>query len=183
MEKLLQAAGSSLAEFEALRVGRAAPAHVGSSEILNESSQAWRSAAHSPLPVMKSVAAGAWGDPESGVEMIQISRDAIIEQLPRPASLVADRQAYAMTILGNSMWPRFRPGARVAVSPLAPVRDGDDVIVMLRGPAEQADFALVYELVRQTELAILLRQHHPSIEFEVPADKAAAVHRVLGELI
>lgn len=183
MEKLLQAVDSSLAEFEALRIGGAAPALAASSVMLKDQAQGWRAASLPPLPLFETIAAGEWGDPGSAVEMLQISRDAVIGHIARPVSVAADRDAYAVTIPGESMRPRFRPGGRVAVSPLAPIGEGDDVLVMLRGPSGQAGPALVKELVRQTGRVLLLRQHHPSIEFEIPADQVVTMHRVLGELI
>ena len=48
------------------------------------------------------------------------------------SSLANDHGAYAVTIVGDSMWPRFRPGRRVAVSPKAPIAIGDDVLVKLK---------------------------------------------------
>ena len=54
-------------------------------------------------------------------------------QVDRPASLAGDRDAYAVTMVGDSMWPRFRAGRRLLVSPAAPVAVGDDVLVRLPG--------------------------------------------------
>jgi hypothetical protein len=48
------------------------------------------------------------------------------------ASLANDDDAYAVTMIGDSMAPRFEPGEIAFVSPKAPVNVGDDVLVQLR---------------------------------------------------
>ena len=50
-----------------------------------------------------------------------------IGQLGQPLIVSTDAQAYALPIVGNSMWPRFRPGMRIAVSARAPAASSDDV--------------------------------------------------------
>lgn len=175
LSKLLEAAGSSLAEFEALRVGRPAEA-VESAGLLAEGGRRWGGAPVSPLPLLWSGSGGMW---RPGIGMIAIDDGNVIDRLARPASLSADRTAYAVTVVDESMWPRFRSGRQVAVSPSAPVGIGDDVLLVLadgRG-------ALVGELQSQDGGAIRLRQFNPPAEFDVPAGSVAAVHKVLGELI
>lgn len=183
MGKLLEAVDSSLAEFEALRIGQAPSVPVAGSEQLNEGGQAWRSAPLPALPLFDTGSAGTWGDPDLAIELIRISRERVIDYIARPASLAADRHAYALTIVGESMRPRFLPGRRVAISQLAPSEAGDDVLVVLRGPNRQGDVALIKQLAWRTAKAIGLRQHYPDVEFEMPSAAVAAVHRVLGELI
>ncbi len=134
LEKLLTAAGSSLAEFEALRIGpvtRRPVASAGAGQ-LGESPWAWNPAPLPPLPLVASSLAGEWGAPGSDVELTEIRPGELLDRLQRPVSLAGDPDAYALTIVGDSMWPRFRPGCRVAVSPRSPVAIGDDVVVRLR---------------------------------------------------
>ena len=183
MGKLLEAVGSSLAEFEALSIGQDPSAPVAGSEQLNERGQAWRSAPLPALPLLDTGSAGTWGDPDLAIELVQISRERVIDYIARPTSLAADRHAYALTIVGESMLPRFLPGRRVVISQLAPSEAGDDVLVVLRGPKGQGHVALIKQLAWRTAKAIGLRQHYPGVEFEMPSADVAAVHRVLGELI
>ena len=182
LEKLLSAAGSSLAEFEALRIGAPAGSPVLASATLSDRGSApWRSAQFPPLPLLATAASGQSRD---AVALIEISTTEIVDRIARPATLAKDEHAYAVTIVGESMWPRFRPGRRVAVSPEAPVAVGDDVLVKLRsGGAAGKVQAVVKELVRNSSSGVQLRQFNPDMTFNIPADDVAAIEKVVGELI
>lgn len=185
LEKLLNAAGSSLAEFEALRVGTGAMLPAPGAA-LAEPGRAWSSASLPPLPLIASSLAGEWGDPGSQVELTELRRGELLERLPRPASLASDPDAFAVTVVGDSMSPRFRPGSRVAVSPRSPVAIGDDVLVRLTparplGPG--AERVMIKQLVKRTASSIELRQFNPDLTFAVPADAVDAILKIPGELI
>jgi SOS-response transcriptional repressor LexA len=179
LEKLLTVADSSLAEFEALRAdGETSVMKGPGHSALGESGRDWRAAPLTPLPVIATAPAGEWHGPASGIEVVRFRRGEVIDRLPRPGSLAADPGAYAVTVIGDSMWPRYRPGRRIAVSPRSPVAIGDDVVVLLG-----SDLALIKELVRRTAASIELRQYNPDLTFRVEAADVVAVHKVLGELI
>lgn len=185
LEKLLTAAGSSLAEFEALRVG-AEPNQLGvSSGLVGEGAQrGWNPAQPQPLPLLATALAGEWGSPGSRIELLEIENGRSIERLPRPVSLAADREAYAITVVGDSMWPRFRPGRRIAVSPRSPIAIGDDVLMILRASSSAGNrLVLLKELVRRTSTDIELRQFNPDATFSVSAAEVETIHKVCGELI
>jgi len=115
LEKLLQAAGSSLAEFEALRIS-GIPASEGlPAGGLADRRPGWGPPEVSPLSLLKTSVAGEWR-PGSKIELMEIYPTEVLAHLPRPLSLANDLRAYAMTIVGDSMWPRFRPGRCVAVA-------------------------------------------------------------------
>jgi phage repressor protein C with HTH and peptisase S24 domain len=80
------------------------------------------------------------------------------------------------------MWPRFKPGGRIAISPRSPVAIGDDVIVRLRS-SEVGQPVLIKALVRRSNGGIELRQFNPDLAFIVGDDQIDAVHKVVGELI
>jgi phage repressor protein C with HTH and peptisase S24 domain len=65
---------------------------------------------------------------------------------------VADAHAYALKISGQSMLPAYRDGDVILVSPSAPIRRGDRVVVKTRGGEVMAK-----ELSRRTANAIELR--------------------------
>ena len=186
LEKLLAAAGSSLAEFEALRIGAEpnASTAVAAAGVGESPRRGWSPAPLPPVPLMASSLAGEWGEPGDGIELMEILRDEPIDRVPRPQSLASDDSAYALTIVGDSMWPRFRPGRRVAVSPRSPVAIGDDVLIRLSGGGEgKAEHVLVKELVKRTADGLELRQFKPDVTFRVAATDVAAIHKVVGELI
>jgi SOS-response transcriptional repressor LexA len=184
LEKLLTAAGSSLAEFEALRIGGTASERLPATGLGEQSPFVWKGPQVPPLPLVATAMAGEWGSEGSAIELTELRRGEIVDRLPRPASLANDPSAYAMTIVGDSMWPRFRPGRRVAVSPKAPVSVGDDVVVTLAGVDESGCASvLVKELVRRSGEWLELRQFNPDLTFRVPAEEAGRIEKVVGELI
>jgi SOS-response transcriptional repressor LexA len=188
LEKLLAAVGSSLAEFEALRVDAGPAAHLaGAPRIAERRASAWEGPPPVRLPVVATAIAGEWGDPSQRIELTNLDRGDVVDRLPRPASLAEDAAAYAITIVGDSMWPRFRPGRRVAVSPRAPVAIGDDVVVTLNAPAsgraQASEKVLIKELVRRSGSGVELRQFNPDATFHVPTADIATIEKVLGELV
>jgi hypothetical protein len=187
LEKLLTAVGSSLAEFEALRVSGDPKGELAGGSALSDRRRAWHDAQLPPLPLVATAIGGEWGDRASMIEMTELRADHVIDRVARPASLANDASAYAVRIIGNSMWPRFRPGRSVAVSPGTPVAIGDDVLVKLRRLPDLAAAPgiaiLVKQLVRNSGSGVELRQFNPDLTFHVPAEEIGAIEKVLGELV
>lgn len=187
LEKLLTAAGSSLLEFEALRLGPEPRQPASSMAGLSDLNRGWNPAPLRHLPLVASALGGEWGEPGSEVEVTDLLPGEAVDQLPRPASLAKDPDAYAFTIVGASMWPRFRTGSCVAVSPRAPVAAGDDVVARLSsgiGSAQGgAEHCLVMQLVRRTATSFELRQFNPDRTVSIDATHVAAVLKIIGELI
>jgi phage repressor protein C with HTH and peptisase S24 domain len=69
---------------------------------------------------------------------------------------VNDEHAYALEISGDSMTPAYRDGDVIVVSPAAPVRRGDRVVVKTK-----AGEVMVKELKRRTSKTIELRSLNP----------------------
>jgi phage repressor protein C with HTH and peptisase S24 domain len=184
LEKLLTTAGSSLAEFEALRLGPEPGRFDVRTGQIGEPASSWRAAQLPPLFIIASRLAAEWDAPGTAVELIEIRPSERLESLPRPVSLGADAQAFALTVVGNAMSPRFRPGMRIAVSPRAPVAIGDDVMVRLRqSNVAEAQCVLIAQLVRRKASAFELRQFTPGRTFEVNESDVDAVVKIAGELI
>lgn len=141
---------------------------------------------NSPLPAIPLVGSAIGMksfDPERDIELTELDMGDVLDHVARPASLARDNEAYALTIIGESMWPRFRAGRRIIVSPKAPVSIGDDVIVQLRGNGEdRVTMVLVKELVRRSGSYIELRQFNPDVTFRVDADRVVKIHKVVGEV-
>jgi SOS-response transcriptional repressor LexA len=185
LEKLLEAAGSSLAEFEALRIG-ALPRIIdeGGTGVGDMRGSAWRAAPLPPVPLFRSAMAGEWRNDGRQIEMTEIDLGAVAGRLVRPASLAADAEAYAVTVIGDAMWPRFRPGRQLLVSPGAPVAIGDDVLVRLGGQEPDGKaLVLMKELLRRTSSLAELRQFNPDVVFTVDAAKIGGMHKIIGEAI
>ncbi len=88
---------------------------------------------------------------------------------------VPDPHAYALEIHGDSMEPVFRDGDLVIVSPGAPVRRGDRVVVRTRNGEVMAK-ELVRQSAKRIELASL-NPAHPSYGFDLP--EVAFIHRIV----
>lgn len=178
LEKLLAAAGSSLAEFEALRVGRPAHSTAAPANGLAEKGSGWRGTPLAPIPLLATSLAGELGAAGSRIVLHSIDDALTVGQVDRPISLAADLNAYAVTIAGNSMWPRFRPGRRLLVSPAAPVGISDDVLIRLAG-----DRVLIKEMAWRSATMVELRQFNPDVTFAVRAAEMTAAHKIVGEAI
>jgi phage repressor protein C with HTH and peptisase S24 domain len=78
---------------------------------------------------------------------------------------VGDPNAYALEVSGDSMDPVFRDGDMIVVSPAAPIRRGDRVVVRTaRGEA------MAKQLVRRSARRIELRSlnpEHPDYTFDI----------------
>jgi phage repressor protein C with HTH and peptisase S24 domain len=88
---------------------------------------------------------------------------------------VGDPHAYALEISGDSMEPVYRDGDMVIVSPAAPIRRGDRVILRTsRGEA------MAKQLVRRSARRIELRSlnpEHPDYSFDL--SEVAWMHRIV----
>ena len=71
---------------------------------------------------------------------------------------VNDEHAYALEISGNSMKPAYRKGDVIVVSPAAPIRRGDRVVVKTKDGE-----VMVKELKRKTAKTVELNRSIPSI--------------------
>jgi phage repressor protein C with HTH and peptisase S24 domain len=69
---------------------------------------------------------------------------------------VNDEHAYALEISGDSMTPAYRDGNVIVVSPAAPVRRGDRVVVKTKNGE-----VMVKELKRRTSKTVELRSLNP----------------------
>ena len=88
---------------------------------------------------------------------------------------VSDANAYALEISGDSMEPVFRDGDMVIVSPAAPIRRGDRVVVRTAHGEVMAK-----QLSRQSARRVELRSlnpAHPDYTFDLP--DVAWIHRIV----
>jgi phage repressor protein C with HTH and peptisase S24 domain len=88
---------------------------------------------------------------------------------------IADPNAYALEISGDSMDPVFRDGDMVVVSPAAPIRRGDRVVVRTIAGEVMAK-QLTRRSARRMELKSL-NPAHPDYSFDLTA--VAWVHRIV----
>ncbi|HWG04780.1 MAG TPA: helix-turn-helix transcriptional regulator [Beijerinckiaceae bacterium] len=88
---------------------------------------------------------------------------------------IADENVYALEVSGDSMQPAYRDGDIVIVSPAAPVRRGDRIVVRTREGE-----VLAKELKRRTARTIELKSLNPEHEDRVlPVEDVAWIARIL----
>ncbi|MGE4481727.1 S24 family peptidase [Acidocella sp.] len=88
---------------------------------------------------------------------------------------VADANAYALSITGDSMLPVYRPGDTVIVSPAAPIRQGDRVVTRIRDGAVMAK-----QLLRRTAGRVELGSLNPEFpELRFPVKDVLWMHRII----
>jgi len=140
------------------------------------------------IPVLGSAIGMASFDPERDIELTELDTSEVLGHVSRPASLATDNNAYALTVVGDSMAPKYEPGARIIVSPRAPAAVNDYVVVQLKGDDPEDQFAervvtvLIKRLVRQSASFVELRQFNPETTFRVDKTRIHKMHKVIGEV-
>jgi phage repressor protein C with HTH and peptisase S24 domain len=139
-----------------------------------------------PVPLVGSAVGGTYDGLDEHVELTELHLGEVLEYLARPPQLAGDSDAYAVTVVGDSMAPRFEPGEHAFVSPRSSVSIGDDVIVQLTGSggaeAGRVTMVLIKRLVRRSAAYVELCQFNPPLTFRVPVERVAAIHRVRGRM-
>ena len=156
LAKVLNATGASLEAFAALVSGaRAVPVH--------------RTLAQRRIPLIGLAQAGSEGFFDDGGYPVGGSWDEV--SLPE----IGDMNAYALEISGESMDPVFRDGDMVIVSPAAPIRRGDRVVVR-----SAAGEVMAKQLNRRSARRIELKSlnpAHPDRSFDL--NDVAWMHRIV----
>ncbi len=155
LAKVLEATGASLEVFSHLVAGeRAIPS---------------ASAGPRRIPLIGMAQAGGDGFFDDGGYPVGAGWDEV--SIPD----MGDPHAYALEISGESMEPVFRDGDMVVVSPAAPIRRGDRVVVRTaRGEA------MAKQLVRQSARRIDLRSLNPEHrDYSFELREVAWMHRII----
>jgi phage repressor protein C with HTH and peptisase S24 domain len=88
---------------------------------------------------------------------------------------IGDPHAYALEISGDSMEPVFRDGDMVVVSPAAPIRRGDRVVVRT-----QAGEVMAKQLTRRSARRIELKSLNPlHADYSFELGEILWVHRII----
>lgn len=194
LEKLLAAAGVTFAEFEGqpaehratvrseVKATGMSPEQVRAAWAMPEPSR--------PVPLLGTAFGSELADVED-VETTELMLSEVLDYIARPPSLANDDDAYAVTVIGDSMAPRFEPSEVVFVSPRSPVNVNDDVLVQIRSASDEGEdnqlagrvsTVLLKRLVRRSGKSIELLQFNPARTFTVPIERVRRIHRVRGRL-
>lgn len=104
-----------------------------------------------------------------------------VEFVPCPPALTRVRDAYALTVTGTSMEPRYFAGDLIFIHPHRPVRPGDHVVVQVRKDPSQAGVneTWIKRFKADTETEIVTEQYNPRADMRFKRQYVAAIHRVL----
>ena len=157
LAKVLNATGASLEAFTALVSG----ARTLASSLARPTSRR--------VPLIGLAQAGGDGYFDDGGYPVGGGWDEV--SLPE----IGDANAYALEISGDSMEPVFRDGDMVIVSPAAPIRRGDRVVVRTTGGEVMAK-QLARRSARRVELRSL-NPEHPDYSFDL--SEVTWIHRIV----
>ncbi len=129
-------------------------------------------------------ALGTFAEERDGtaIEQAYIDPREVMDFFPRPPGYSNRRGIYGIYVAGPSMEPRWEPGDPAYVDPKRPPNIGDDVIVYMVRPtedAEELDAVLIKRLVRRSGSFLELEQFNPPSIFRVDNKRIKAVHRVI----
>ena len=156
--KVLDATGASLESFTALVSGARALASAASTRGIARR-----------IPLIGLAQAGGEGFFDDGGYPVGGGWDEV--SLPE----IADPNAYALEISGDSMEPVFRDGDQVIVSPSAPIRRGDRVVVRT-----MAGEVMAKELARRSARRVDLKSLNPEHrDYSFDLTDVAWIHRIV----
>lgn len=117
------------------------------------------------------------------VERMDLDEANVVDHIRRPESLIGQDDVYAITVIGDSVAPRYDDGDPAYISAKQKPRHGDYVVVQLKKQGDDGEerlhIALLKKLVRRTSTYIELCQHNPEVQFTIPLTQVHAVHRVI----
>ena len=154
------------------------PLPEGSSEIADILKRREADSIAVGYPIRLPVYAAAEGGPGNLI----INRDPL-EYIERPYELRHIPKAYAVYIVGESMFPEFEPGDRALVNPALPAIPG--VTCIFQGGQDEGEHgreATIKRLVRRKDDAWHVRQWNPDSEFDLPFSKWGLAERVVGKI-
>jgi len=96
-----------------------------------------------------------------------------------PPTLRGVRDAYAVSVVGESMEPRYQAGETVYVHPRKPVRSGDYVVIQILGQEGDPPSGYVKRFISMDEKRLRVRQLNPDAELQFPTKDVVAVHKIV----
>lgn len=96
-----------------------------------------------------------------------------------PPALASVSGAYAVTVSGESMEPRYFDGEVVFVHPKRRPVKGDFVVAQIHNPNDGPPLAFVKRLVRNSEAGLVLEQYNPPKELRFEHRAVVSVHVIV----
>ncbi|MCA1444548.1 helix-turn-helix transcriptional regulator [Ensifer sp. IC4062] len=119
-----------------------------------------------------------YGQAVGGVDGEFIMNGNVLYEVMAPPILSDITGAYAVSVSGDSMYPRYEDGEVCFVDPKRPVRRGDYVIAQIRLEENGALLAYVKKFVRHNTAELVLEQFNPPKELRFEANTVHSVHYI-----
>lgn len=155
-------ANSTFADSTTAQIGRNASLTVASDTI---SPNSWAK----DIPVRGTAAGSEMGS----FQLV----DEVVEYIRRPEAL-KNKSVYALYIQNDSMEPRYMPGEVVIVDEVRPPQVGDYVIIQTSPDGIEVQ-SMVKRLVRRSGSTVIVHQHNPEKDLEIPTKSIVAIHRII----
>lgn len=117
---------------------------------------------------------------ELGHGAFQLSAD-VIEYVRRPPGLFGVKDAYALYVEGDSMYPKFEQGDLIFVHPHRKARGGDYVVVQEPDTNNGESRAFVKRLRKVTGTMLVCEQFNPAATIEFVIRPGLVWHKVLTD--
>lgn len=117
-----------------------------------------------------------YGQAVGGVDGEFVMNGNILFEVMAPPSLAGVSGAYAVTVSGDSMSPRYEDGEVCFVDPKRRVKRGDYVIAQIVLVEDGPILAFAKRFIRQNSEELVLEQFNPAKELRFPSDRVHAVH-------
>ncbi|MBP1882502.1 LexA family transcriptional regulator [Sinorhizobium mexicanum] len=119
-----------------------------------------------------------FGQAVGGVDGEFLMNGNVLYEVMAPPILSDISDAYAVSVSGDSMSPRYEDGEICFVDPRRPVRRGDYVIAQIRLEENGAPLAYVKKFVRHNTAELVLEQFNPPKELRFDANTVHSVHYI-----
>ncbi|WP_081158278.1 S24 family peptidase [Ensifer aridi] len=119
-----------------------------------------------------------FGQAVGGVDGEFIMNGDVLYEVMAPPILAEVSGAYAVSVSGDSMSPRYEDGEICFVDPTRPVRRGDYVIAQIRLEEDGAPLAYVKRFVRHNTSELVLEQFNPPKVLRFDAHTVHSVHYI-----
>lgn len=123
---------------------------------------------HARIPV--------YGQAVGGVDGEFLMNGMALYDVMAPPILTGVSGAYAVSVSGDSMYPRYEDGEICFVDPKRRVKKGDYVIAQVRLEEEGPLLAYVKKFIRHNAAELVLEQFNPPKEIRFPASQVVSVH-------
>lgn len=110
----------------------------------------------------------------------QLSTDTI-DYLRRPPALLGVRDAYALYVEGDSMWPKFEPGDPIFVHPHRKAKPGDYIVIQEPDGSDDERRAYVKRLVKIAGNVLRVEQFNPRATIDFVISDGLVWHKVLTD--